>query len=758
MDSESNLLTAINFFHVLFEQGLRMKCGNIEIRAFRKGGPAQAFFFSSGKDAAQKALELCSKGADVYFGVNLRYGNAGKKENIKFLNSFHAELDYGSEGHKKPSKYQSYEECLEAIRQFEKEPTFIVHSGGGFHCYWVLSTPLPVQEYGVEILESINKSLTLALGGDPGTQDISRILRVPGTFNYKNPDHPRPVSLIKASEQKYDILDFTALVKNEIKGNYQSICLSTFEANWQEVDNLPVSERIKFLIKNGNDGAYLSRSEADMAVITALVNKGVSEDKIKEVFQKYPIGEKYRSHNAPEKYLFHSINKAKEMAHLTEEEMADPLFISGAIQKGDKGYSLNIVKFEEYMAKKHRLKVLDQERAIFKYNGKCYEQLSVESLNRLCQKELGKFRHLFKNAALTEFIHYVIGDALVESDKARNDQVNYLTLQNGLYDLKEGKLIDHNPNIFTTNLLPYDYDSNASCPKFIKFLQENFLHDQEKIDFIQEAVGYAFHQALPTPAIFFLLGEGSNGKSVFINTLTKLVGEKNTSNVSFNKLCEEYYILQLFHKMINISAETPQVKKANTDIIKAVVAGDWVTGREPYKQPMKFRPYAKHYLSMNTAPNITDTSHGMWRRIMVIEFPRTITEDEMDRELEEKLALELSGIFNWAIEGYRRLKARNFRFMEPKALTSSKEAYREKTDSVRMYAKNCLQKTGNEKDKIKFGEVYKQYISFCQEERKSPETKLNFKKRLQELGFKIDKSKKDSNQVCLFGANIKSIE
>ena len=80
MDSES--MTTINFFQVLFGQGLQMNCGNIGIRAFRKGGPAQAFFFSSGKDAAQKALELCSQGADVYFGVNLRYGNAGKGKRI----------------------------------------------------------------------------------------------------------------------------------------------------------------------------------------------------------------------------------------------------------------------------------------------------------------------------------------------------------------------------------------------------------------------------------------------------------------------------------------------------------------------------------------------------------------------------------------------------------------------------------------------------------------------------------------------------
>ena len=65
------------------------------------------------------------------------------------------------------------------------------------------------------------------------------------------------------------------------------------------INSLPVSQFIKSLIKNGNKEQYPSRSEADMAVITALVNACVAEESIKQIFQKFPIGEKYRQHNAP---------------------------------------------------------------------------------------------------------------------------------------------------------------------------------------------------------------------------------------------------------------------------------------------------------------------------------------------------------------------------------------------------------------------------------------------------------------------------
>jgi putative DNA primase/helicase len=170
---------------------------------------------------------------------------------------------------------------------------------------------------------------------------------------------------------------------------------------------------------------------------------------------------------------------------------------------------------------------------------------------------------------------------------------------------------------------------------------------------------------------------------------------------------------------------------------------------------MKFRPSAKHYLAMNKAPSITDTSHGMWRRIIVIDFPKIISEDEMDRELEMKLAQELSGIFNWAIEGYRRLKESGFRFLEPLSVTSSKQNYREETDTIRAFVKALLQKTNDGDDRLKFGEVYEMYRSFCQNEGKGDiEKKNDFKKRLARLGFKIANSKKDGNQFCLFGVKL----
>jgi len=623
----------------------------------------------------------------------------------------------------------------------------------------VLSNPLKIEDYGVETLESINKGLTLALGGDPGTQDISRVLRVPGTYNLKNPDNPRPVKIVSISGTRYSLQDFAEFkgVKKERSSKGSSLLVGHQQSSTANtsLDNLPVSERIKFLIRAGNDGTYTSRSEADMAVITALVNRGVAEEVIQEIFQAYPIGAKYREHPGKAQYLKHSIEKAKEASNLTEEEMINPLFISGSIKKGDKGYHLNIVKFQEYMVKKYRMKIL--ENAFFQYNGKCYQYSTEEFLNHLCQKELKDHRKLFSKSSLKEFIHYAIGDKLVDSETARKDEVSHLTLQNGLYKLDEAQMVPHSPEIFTTNLLPYDHDPDSKCPRFIQYLEEVFLGDKEMISFVQEAVGYAFHKSIPMPAIFFLIGSGSNGKSVFINTLTNLIGEENTCSISLNSLSNEYYLLNLFGKMINISSETPHNKQINTDVIKAVVAGDWVTGRSPYKQPMKFRPYAKHYLAMNETPAIKDTSHGMLRRIYIIEFPRTFTEKEMDLELTDKLSGELSGIFNWAMEGYNRLRKNSFRFQESSLMKTAKHKFKTETNSAFAFISGGLIKSDLVDDRVKLSQVYDYYLKFCSSEGyPEPETKEGLKKSLKSSGFKVDRSTKDGNQVHVFGIRLNS--
>jgi len=425
--------------------------------------------------------------------------------------------------------------------------------------------------------------------------------------------------------------------------------------------------------------------------------------------------------------------------------------LSGSITKNEKNkYGFNVLKFEEYIAKKYWVKYLEKEKAFFRFNGQCYQQYTNDRLNNLCQKELGKYREFFSKPAQANFIHYCIGDCLVNSDKAFNDQKRYLTLKNGLFDLNEQALIPHTPEIFTANPLPYEFDPDATCDLWLKYLNDVLLGDQTTITFVQQAVGYCFLKEILTPALFLLIGEGSNGKSVFVNTIQNLFGNENVSNISLNQLSNEYYTLKLFGKMVNLSSETPHKKQINTDLVKAAVGGDWISGRGPYEQPTSFKPFAKHFLSMNTIPKIDDVSHGWDRRIYPIDFKKIFTKKEMDVHLTKKLAKELSGIFNWALEGYKSLRDMEYEFIESSSIDEAKENYKNQSNSVFNFITQKLIK-GAQDDMIMLKAIYQAYRDFCSSEgEKIILTKSEFKKVLVSTGYTVDNSSRHNNSVCVF--------
>ena len=116
-DKQKFMDQAMEFFNCLLEAPLSQERGEIEIRVF-PNGIAQQHFVKSEESAAEVAYALCNQDIDVYFGVNSRMGRGGAKENVHWVSAFHAEIDYGTLGHKKESLHETREEALAAIKAF----------------------------------------------------------------------------------------------------------------------------------------------------------------------------------------------------------------------------------------------------------------------------------------------------------------------------------------------------------------------------------------------------------------------------------------------------------------------------------------------------------------------------------------------------------------------------------------------------------------------------------------------------------------
>ncbi|MGE5391118.1 MAG: phage/plasmid primase, P4 family [Deltaproteobacteria bacterium] len=161
------------------------------------------------KEAVQLSEEMIKAGHDVYFGVGLQSQSyevniRGKAETISVIPGTWADIDIAGI-HSAENLPKTMEEARSIIAGFPFPPTIIVHSGGGLHVYWLFDRPwLLTDPKDNEQAKRLSKRFQEFLRDEAGKQgwkldptaDLARLLRVPGTVNYKDADNPKPVKII----------------------------------------------------------------------------------------------------------------------------------------------------------------------------------------------------------------------------------------------------------------------------------------------------------------------------------------------------------------------------------------------------------------------------------------------------------------------------------------------------------------------------------------------------------------------------------
>ncbi len=319
---------AKDFLNLLFAEHLQNSGDVIEIRGITSERKLKCREFSRDIEDIVKHLNEWNNTdpkAHIYFGVAPRNNKQGKKENIDFITSLWVDIDIGETGHKKTSLFTSKQEAEEFIAKMTPEPSVIIFSGYGFHLYWLLKEPVKVEK--VNDIENILNELIERTQGDNGTGDITRILRVPGTLNYKIPENPIPCKVVKMNpDLKYTLADFQDIAKEgeEIVTESPGLIDETAGPGGEplkplpywEIQNRGVTKKIMHLIREGDtEGVYESRSERDIAVITELINKHFSYIEVKRLFAnpELAISEKYLEKGTQgEGYFNTTFQKARE--------------------------------------------------------------------------------------------------------------------------------------------------------------------------------------------------------------------------------------------------------------------------------------------------------------------------------------------------------------------------------------------------------------------------------------------------------------
>jgi len=319
----------------------------------------------------------------------------------------------------------------------------------------------------------------------------------------------------------------------------------------------------------------------------------------------------------------------------------------------------------------------------------------------------------------------------------------YIPLRNGIFNLEDWKLEPHRKDLYFTYRLDFDYDEDADCPTFRKYLDSSLVTPDGTPDsmlkqFLQEVMAYCMTARTDLKASFWLLGKPDSGKSTFISFMRELMGPLHVS-IDMEQMGKNQFMLSsLIGKRLATCTEAEAGTMIADGLYKALSGGtDAIWTDVKNRDGISFIPEVKLLWAMNNAPRTRDRSDAIFNRLKIIPFNRSVPKAERDPKLLEKLLAEKSGIFTQLMWEYRRLVRRG-EFEVPEQSQMSLEAYRLQNDTERTFLNECAIK--KQDGKIQTNELYTAYKAWCLESGHRPKGLNEVANDWQRLGMESKKS------------------
>ncbi|WP_164873744.1 phage/plasmid primase, P4 family [Mesorhizobium sp. M7A.F.Ce.TU.012.03.2.1] len=580
----------------------------------------------------------------------------------------------------------------------DAEPTCIVDSGGGFQALFRLDVPVPL-DGSVEMADEFarrNHGLAVRLGGDVSAKDVSRVLRLPGTTNW--PDKRKiekgrgvaPAKMLWHEPTTFPLSYFPAAEREKASPGHQGARQATertVDSNTGEpattapakpasgadvgelLARLPTD--LSAIIRAGSDernpGRWTSRSEAVFFAACSLVRAGCSDEDIANVLTNsdYGIGAHVRDQSNPHEYALRQARSARE------DVDSGPLVLSREHPMSSAGHFIRL----------RRPHLMHTNGEWLDFNGCAYQAVEEETIKAELYRLMvaaveisakGEPRSFpATKARVADVIDALQANAHREKDRYRPPcwlrgdgppAGEILACANGLVHLPSGTLLPPTPDFYTRNALGFAYDPDAPAPaRWLALLEEYWPNSPGSIDLLLEMMGYLLVPDTSLHKILLFMGPPRSGKSTIAQVIGHLVGQENTCGPNASSLSHPFGLEPLIGKQLailgdmRIGSKTDQAAIAEN--LLRVSGGDMVSVNRKYKLAWSGRLPTRFLILSNELPHLADASTALANRYLPLVFTKSYLGRE-DPDLLPQLLAELPGILNWAIEGWRRLKAR----------------------------------------------------------------------------------------------------
>jgi putative DNA primase/helicase len=384
----------------------------------------------------------------------------------------------------------------------------------------------------------------------------------------------------------------------------------------------------------------------------------------------------------------------------------------------------------------------DEDGAIERFAKQTARSILDEAARESDDVRRSELRKWSRESESVQHIHAMIKLAMTEmgipvlaSQLDANPMLMGVT--NGVVDLRDGQLRPAKLENYLTKRGLVEYDVNAKCPRWLKFVDEIFAGDADMIAYVQRMVGYFLTGRTDEQCMFVLHGHGANGKTVFTETIKQLLGDYSLTIPPETLMVRKHDggatpdLARLRGARLALAAESEEGNVLSASFIKSATGDETISCRELYGKPFEYRPSFKLVLTTNHKPIIKDDGHGMWRRMQLIPFTVKFDDEKRNPNLKNELLMELPGILNWAIEGC--LEWQGKRLDAPIAVTTATSEYRSDMDLIGGWIGDCCKIDSQSSETV--ADLYNSYVDWNYDNGGYKLSKAAFGRKLEEHGY-----------------------
>lgn len=337
---------------------------------------------------------------------------------------------------------------------------------------------------------------------------------------------------------------------------------------------------------------------------------------------------------------------------------------------------------------------------------------------------------------------------LLIRENTPTESANYIAFRNGVYNIENDKLLSFSPDFIITNKIEWDYNPNAYHELADKTLDKISCKDKSIRHLLEECIGYTFYRRSEIGKFFMLTGDGSNGKSTYIDLFKTILGERNIVALELQELGERFKTAEMFGKLANIGDDIGDEFVANTAVLKKLATGDRLNVERKGQNPFDFNNYAKLIFSANSIPRMGKgkDNGALLRRMIIIPFNATFSDEDEDFDPSIKYKLREQASVEYliclAIQGLKRV-LKNNKFTISEKVQKELDDFEEANNPLIGFIKDInLDDILNEPT----NDVYQKYLEYCISDGLEPLKKINFSRQITKHFNITTKQKKIKDQ------------